>query len=96
MTIERQRRIYQLLGDALKLAPHERRAYLDQACGDDAALRREVESLLAAEEQAAAGGFLDTPAPVKYADVLAQEQEAEAMSDEPLIEVLSKLTRPHE
>ena len=40
-------------------APAERKAYLDRACADDAELRREVESLLAAHEQA--GDFLDRP-----------------------------------
>ena len=31
---------------AIELPPDERRAYLDDACGEDTALRREVESLL--------------------------------------------------
>jgi hypothetical protein len=39
-----------------------RRAYLDRACGGDAALRQEVESLL--EANAAAGEFLLRPAAV--------------------------------
>jgi serine/threonine protein kinase len=38
----------------------ERRAYLDQACGDDAGLRRQVEALLGAAD--AAGSFLERPA----------------------------------
>ena len=38
----------------------ERRAYLDRACAGDAGLRQEVESLLAAHEQA--GGFMTAPA----------------------------------
>ncbi|HXJ58785.1 MAG TPA: hypothetical protein VNU68_19170, partial [Verrucomicrobiae bacterium] len=38
----------------------ERGAYLDQACAGDAGLRREVESLLAAHDQA--GTFLENPA----------------------------------
>ena len=37
----------------------ERRQYLDQACGADAALRAEVESLL--EAGVRAGGFLESP-----------------------------------
>jgi tetratricopeptide (TPR) repeat protein/serine/threonine protein kinase/WD40 repeat protein len=37
----------------------ERAAYLDQACGDDAALRRHIEELLAAEGKL--GGFLARP-----------------------------------
>jgi serine/threonine protein kinase len=43
-----------------KQSPAERRAFLDEACADDAELRRRVEKMLAA--QAAAGSFLDQPA----------------------------------
>ena len=39
-----------------------RAAYLEQACGADAALRREVNGLLAAHERAA--GFMQSPAPI--------------------------------
>jgi tetratricopeptide (TPR) repeat protein len=50
-------RAEELFAGAMKIADGEaRRAYLDQACGGDAALRREVESLLAAHF--AAGDFL--------------------------------------
>ena len=42
-----------------------RAAYLEQACGGDAAVRREVDGLLAAHERAA--GFMDSPAPVALA-----------------------------
>ena len=41
---------------AVKLPPERRAAYLDQACGSDAELRREIESLLHAHD--ATGGFL--------------------------------------
>jgi serine/threonine protein kinase len=39
--------------------PAERRAYLDEACGGDEPLRREVEALLAMHERS--GSFLDLP-----------------------------------
>jgi serine/threonine protein kinase/tetratricopeptide (TPR) repeat protein len=45
----------------------ERGAFLDEACGNDAELRRHVERLLAAHPQAAA--FLDSPAPRAVATV---------------------------
>jgi WD40 repeat protein/serine/threonine protein kinase len=46
---------------ALELAdPAERAAYLDRACGGDAAFRRQVEALLAAHFRS--GEFLDSPA----------------------------------
>ncbi|HKB02946.1 MAG TPA: protein kinase [Gemmataceae bacterium] len=43
------------------LPPPERAAYLDQACGDDVALRQRIERLLNA--QAELGSFLESPAP---------------------------------
>jgi len=48
-----------ILNAALELPPAARAAYLDHACPGDAALRRQVETLLAAHEQA--GDFLETP-----------------------------------
>ena len=40
-------------------SPAERVAYLDGACGDDAALRAQVEGLLRSNEEA--GSFLNAP-----------------------------------
>jgi len=56
----RWERVDALLDDALDLAAHERAAFLDDACGGDAALRDEVEQLLRACDEA--DGFLATPA----------------------------------
>jgi hypothetical protein len=42
-----------------KTSPTERAAYLDEACGDDADLRRQVERLLEAQPQV--GSFLEQP-----------------------------------
>jgi len=42
--------------DALDRAPADRAAYLDEACGDDAALRHRVEALLRAHDDP--GAFL--------------------------------------
>src|SRR5260370_3871394 len=44
---------------AVKLAPERRAAYLDQTCGVNPELRREVESLLHAHD--ASGSFLQDP-----------------------------------
>ena len=52
MKPERWRQVDQLFHSALEREPEERAAFLDQACGGDAELRREVESLLAAEAEA--------------------------------------------
>src|SRR5262245_3931587 len=60
MTSERWRRIEQLYEAALARAPAERGAFLDSECGEDETLRREVERLLAANDQAE--DFLMAPA----------------------------------
>lgn len=60
MTPERWKQIEQLYHAALKLEPGERAAYLQEACQHDKELRREVESLLAADQQAS--HFMESPA----------------------------------
>src|SRR5438445_4460641 len=50
-----------LFSTARRLPAGERAAYLDGACGGDAALRQRIEKLLRASEEA--GGFLQDPAP---------------------------------
>ncbi len=69
MNHERQQLILQVLEAAQKCSPHERAAFLQQACADDAALHREVESLLAAEERAGSR-FLNQPAMQDAAQLL--------------------------
>ena len=48
MTPERWEQVGQLYQAALKLHPRERTSFLRQACGEDASLFREVETLLEA------------------------------------------------
>lgn len=60
MDPERWKQIEVLLESALRLSPGRRQEFLTQACGNDAALEREVRSLLASDE--AAGAFLQRPA----------------------------------
>jgi dienelactone hydrolase/predicted Ser/Thr protein kinase len=69
VTPERWQEVRKVLAGALERPPEQRCAYLDQACADPA-LRREVESLIAAREtghetvtQAAVFGPSRTPAP---------------------------------
>src|SRR6185295_13117200 len=50
MDSERWHEVDRLFADALDRPPAERPAYLDEACGGDAVLRREVERLLAADQ----------------------------------------------
>ena len=60
-------KINDLFLNALEPQGAERLAFLDKACGDDAALRRAVEEMLVAHDQA--GSFLDVPAAVRRAQV---------------------------
>ncbi|MBZ5549120.1 MAG: protein kinase [Acidobacteriia bacterium] len=57
----RWQRVKGLLDEAIALAAVDRPSFLDRACDGDAALRREVDSLLSSHEQAGTG-FLKTPA----------------------------------
>ena len=59
MTPERFEQIGRICDAALRLAPEERAAFIASACGADEELRREVESLLEAHEEA--GDFIAAP-----------------------------------
>ena len=56
MTPERWEKITEIYAAALELEESERSAYLKEACGSDEDLRREVESLIAADQKA--GSFI--------------------------------------
>ncbi len=60
MEPERWQEASRILESVLERDPPRRAAYLDDVCGNDLDLRREVESLLIASEQA--GSLLDSPA----------------------------------
>jgi hypothetical protein len=60
MSPDRWEQIQELYDAALELEPAQQSAFLKGACGDDEALCREVEALLAAHGKAV--GFLETPA----------------------------------
>src|SRR5215470_7667264 len=60
MDANRWKRIKDVYDRALDLLGDEREGFLGEACADDDDLRREVESLLAAHEDA--GSFLQAPA----------------------------------
>jgi serine/threonine protein kinase len=67
MTPERWQQVKGVLESVLELAPHERAAFLDQACDGDQSLRQEVESFLATDDELPAEKklsleFLDEPA----------------------------------
>ncbi len=52
MSPEKWKRAEELFHQALEVEPGERAAWLEAACGGDAELRQEVESLLASDEAA--------------------------------------------
>ena len=55
MTPDSWRQVRQILEQALELTAARRPAYLESACAGNTALRREVETLIAADEQAGTG-----------------------------------------
>ncbi|HWQ33697.1 MAG TPA: protein kinase [Blastocatellia bacterium] len=64
MSPERWKQIEEIFNSAIELSPDERPAFLAQACGDDAELRREVERLIG--NDAAAGDFIASPVHVSH------------------------------
>jgi eukaryotic-like serine/threonine-protein kinase len=73
MDAERARRLEELYHSALEHAAAERGAFLQSACGADAALRREVESLLAHDQEAE--NFIEAPALEMAAHMVAQQHD---------------------
>jgi hypothetical protein len=67
MSPDQERRLEEIFSAARDLPPLERPAFLERACGGDAELRRQADSLLAAHEQAGQflrpTGALSLPAP---------------------------------
>jgi len=75
---ERWRRVDAILDAALDAGPGARGAVITRACGDDVALRAEVQALLEAHEQETT--ILDAPASLIGAAIVA-EQDLEATRD---------------
>jgi serine/threonine-protein kinase len=71
MTPERMKKLQELFDAALDRAPAERAAFLAEACGNDQALRRAVESLLVHHEQA--NSFMESPGLMVAADLFVEE-----------------------
>jgi AraC-like DNA-binding protein len=69
MEATRSELVAELVESALELEPAERINYLDRECGDDAALRGEVESLL--KFQSHARHFIEVPGYDAVAEALA-------------------------
>src|SRR5688572_11575835 len=89
MTTDRQQQIERICQEALDLIGDARREYVSAACRGDDALRREVESLLAYEGQAAQ--FIDVPAIDHVARTLAASSTLRAGERIGQYEILSVL-----
>jgi eukaryotic-like serine/threonine-protein kinase len=72
-----------LFGAALDLRPEERASFLDTACGNDSDLRRELEALLAAHEDA--GSFLERPIIPRPDDLFPDGESIEAAQPDTII-----------
>jgi hypothetical protein len=68
ITAESWQRVKSIFQAALERDAASRGAFLDAACGGDAAVRREVESLIASHESA--GSFIELPAFQAAADLI--------------------------
>ncbi len=77
MTSLQWRKIDELLDSLIELPEPERAAFLDRECGDDQELRRELESLLAAHDQAS--GFFDAQ-PISIAADLIRDRQANSIT----------------
>ena len=73
MKPERYKQVEALYHAALERKPEERLSFLEQSCGGDEGLRREVESLLGYDERAEQ--FIETPPDDMAVAVLAAEQK---------------------
>ena len=73
MNAERLKQIEEIYHAAMEVAPAEREAFLQNNCGGDAELRREVESLLRFEKNA--GSFFDSPLDALAAEMFSEEEK---------------------
>ena len=71
-------RIQELFAAAVDLPANERGAFLDQQCGGDETLRREVQSLLDSDEQA--HSFIEQPAAAQAPELLGEASSDTALA----------------
>ena len=88
MTPERWQQIEKLFHAALELKARERAAFLEEACGNDESLRREVESLLGQKEKPE--GFMTIPVVDQAIRLIAADEDATG----PELEIDQRKTPP--
>src|SRR5918998_724904 len=74
MQAERWRTCTEIFHAALERPPNERSAFIEQSCGTDAALRKQVETLLKYHDEA--GDFISSPAVAAAPELLAEDPDA--------------------
>ena len=74
MQAERWRTCTEIFHAALERPPDERNAFIEQSCGGDAALRRQVETLLKYHDEA--GEFISTPAVAAAPELVRDDPDA--------------------
>jgi serine/threonine protein kinase len=92
MTPARWQQVKEIFDSAIRYRPEQREGFLSQACGADAELRSEVESLITSHEKE--GSFIDEPAYYAAAELLANEK-AELPSGDSIgnYEIISFISR---
>jgi TolB-like protein/tetratricopeptide (TPR) repeat protein len=78
MTPERWRKVQEVFAAATECEPESRDAFLAEACGDDAALLNEVESLIHSLDRASSG-FLASPMAGALPKLVEENREARAL-----------------
>src|SRR5687767_15784983 len=76
MNAERLKQIEEIYHAALEIAPAEHQSFLDESCGGDEDLRREVESLIAVNRDS--NNIFDTP-PESLAAEMFDERELQTL-----------------
>lgn len=74
MNHERWKQVDRLFQAALERSPEDRDSFLNDACKDDSALRKEIESLLSCDEKA--GDFIQSPAIEAVPNLIMTDQRA--------------------
>lgn len=80
MDAERLKQIEEVYHAAMEIAPAERLSFLDESCGDDEDLRREVESLLAVKRTS--NNIFDTPPESLAAEMFSTREKQTSRKDE--------------
>jgi len=77
---ERWEQVKELFAAALQREPGERSAFLREACGEDDALRSEVESLLSSYRE---DSFIETPAAESILEITQETQSGQRIGSLP-------------